>query len=381
MYIIVFIAVVLIVLAILAGNQKTEHTPQITTSTIPTSNLPQDRKTEMIKRQMEILYESIDLVNTSNNLETVLRRYDTVCNTVDKLISYPNEELEDAGYFIEEPLSKAKSRIQGHYAVIVNQAIERNMHHEINSLQTAKGKLRRLDTIYSKIKGNGRVTGESLVFLENLYNAMKTELEPQTSDNTEPSAAQPYSGGTPIYFDRRQLTDRFYALSRQIESEKDIHLKLKACEESYKLLPQIVQFELEENDDLSSFICCDLGPELYMRLGEWENAEKAIDTCIAANAYYPDSGEYALEDLRNYKRVAEQILEFLQMNPGFLQKDIYKAMAFNPDDKDIAMHFLRYSMQIEKEPYNKTYQLYIKGAPHTKVPARPKRQGQQTQTV
>ncbi len=228
-------------------------------------------------------------------------------------------------------------------------------------------------------KENERVTGQNLIFLENLYHTMKTELDPQISGNTEVPTTHPNSSRSPSYPDSRQLTDKFYALSRQIESEKNIYAKLNACEESYKLLSQFVQLCLKEDDELPPLINCrDIGPELYMRLGDWENAKKAINICIAAKAYYPDSGEYALENLEDYKRVAGQILEFLQMNPGFLQKDIYKAMAFNPDDKDIAMHFLRYSMQIEKEPYNKTYQLYIKGAPHTKVSARPKRQGQQT---
>ena len=72
---------------------------------------------------------------------TVINRIKMACNTIDKLNVYTNEELVAAGYKPKEPLSNTKDYIQKNKITIINQAIERNITHELEGLKTTKGKL------------------------------------------------------------------------------------------------------------------------------------------------------------------------------------------------------------------------------------------------
>ncbi len=143
-------------------------------------------KNESIRRQMEILTESTELVNSSNNLDTVLRRYDIVCNTLNKLLSYTDDELKTAGFVLKEPLSHTKDMLQNNKVQIINQAIERNINHEITSLKTVNGKLKKLDTLYNSMKENKALEASNLSFLENLCREMKKTLSPK-QEETLPS--------------------------------------------------------------------------------------------------------------------------------------------------------------------------------------------------
>lgn len=150
----------------------------------------------------------------------------------------------------------------------------------------------------------------------------------------------------------------FYELSQMIEGEKDIRRKIKLCHEQLAILPGFVESWLSGDSELPPIIMCrDVGPELYMRLGMWEDASRFIHACIDANAYYPNRGEEQLEHLALFKEAADTALNFIDENPGFLQKDIYKAL---PNlDKECLKHFLRCSLTIRKEPCGKTNRLYV----------------------
>ena len=91
------------------------------------------------------------------------------CNTIDKLNVYTNEELVAAGYKPKEPLSNTKDYIQKNKITIINQAIERNITHELEGLKTTKGKLNKLDKMYFEMKDNKSLNSENLVFLEELH--------------------------------------------------------------------------------------------------------------------------------------------------------------------------------------------------------------------
>lgn len=106
-------------------------------------------------------------------------------------------------------------------------------------------------------------------------------------------------------------------------------------------------------------VCRDLLPELYMRLGKWDKAEKAIKRCIEANAYYPDNGSEELLYLTTFRKVATQAISYITQNPGCLQRNIYKALPYEADEKECLKHFLRNSLLITKEKFNNTNKLYI----------------------
>jgi len=136
---------------------------------LPPNNQNGNMQKETIKRYVEILTESIQLVNDSNNLDTVLKRYLIVYNTLNKLLPYSDTELKEAGYALKGSITNTQSYMQNNRAAIINQAIERNITYEIGLLKTPKGKINKLDTLYQNIKNNNNLETSNLVFLENLY--------------------------------------------------------------------------------------------------------------------------------------------------------------------------------------------------------------------
>ena len=105
----------------------------------------------------------------SNSLGTVINRIKMACDTIDKLNVYTYEELVAAGYRPREPLSNTKDYIQKNKIAIINQAIERNITHELEGLKTANGKLNKLDKLYLEMKDNKSLSSENLSFLEELH--------------------------------------------------------------------------------------------------------------------------------------------------------------------------------------------------------------------
>ncbi len=146
-----------------------------------TANYSEQIQKETIKRQVEILSESIQLVNNSNNLNTVLKRYLTVYNAINKLLPYTDFELRTAGYSFKEPLSETRNYILNNRITIINQAIERNLQHELSLLKTDKGKVHKLDTLYKEMKNNENLEKENLTFLDNLYKKTRENLTPSPS--------------------------------------------------------------------------------------------------------------------------------------------------------------------------------------------------------
>lgn len=149
----------------------------------------------------------------------------------------------------------------------------------------------------------------------------------------------------------------YFQLSDKIQKAKDINAKLAACEESYKILPDFVRAWLAESDRLPDTIRCrDVGVDLYMRQGEWAKARSAIEKCAAAGVY-DDDGQAEIDYLERYQQAAQAALSFIEKNPGYLQKNIYKAL---PEvDRDCLKKFARWSQLIRKEPQGNTNRLYV----------------------
>ena len=154
-----------------------------------------------------------------------------------------------------------------------------------------------------------------------------------------------------------ELFKTYFRLSDEIQHSKDVQRKLAACEATYKIPPEFVRAYLKDSDKLPDTILCrDVGVELYMRLGQWDKARAAINKIAAAGAY-SDGGQAASDYLNRYQHAAELALKFLKSNPGFLQKNLYRAL---PEaDKDCLKSFARSSFLIRKEKSGNTNKLYL----------------------
>lgn len=151
--------------------------------------VPTGLQHESIKRQVEILTESIQLVNDSNNLDTVLRRYSLVCDTLEKLSEYTDYDIRNAGYHLKEPLSDTRRFMRDNKSTIINQAIERYIKYETSKLTTATGKNKKINSLYEKIRSNSVLEKDNIVFLEGLCHSMKKDLLHVSAPITQTAAS------------------------------------------------------------------------------------------------------------------------------------------------------------------------------------------------
>lgn len=157
-------------------------------------------------------------------------------------------------------------------------------------------------------------------------------------------------------------TPLFYEVQNIVYEEKDIQKQIQMCESSMEKLPEFMFPYISAKFEVQELACRDLLPELYMRIGKWDKAKSTIERCISANAYYPKNGSVELADLESYRTVATTAIAYISENPGCLQRNIYKALAFKDNQKEQLKHFLRYSLQIEKEKFGNTNKLFCKTA-------------------
>lgn len=166
-----------------------------------------------------------------------------------------------------------------------------------------------------------------------------------------------------------KCTSLFYKHQQEVYEEKDVNKQIRLCESDLKKLPEFMAPYLSANFPAPyELVCRDLLLGLYMQLGKWDKAEKAIRKCIEANAYSPDDGSAELRYLISYKKVATETLSYIQQNPGYLQRNIYKKMGYDKEEKELLKDFLRSSKLIKKVKYNNTNQLFDA----TEEPASPK---------
>lgn len=163
-----------------------------TANTYPHPSKTINTKGETIKRQMQILTESIESVNNSNNLDIVLRRYNIVRNTIKQLMIYTDDDFRAAGFVLKESLSHTENFLQDNKILIINQAIERNINHEIDSLKTMNGKQKRLDTLYNSMKESKLLEPENLSFLEELCYKMKENFIQEQQETLPHTNAEEY---------------------------------------------------------------------------------------------------------------------------------------------------------------------------------------------
>ncbi len=156
-----------------------------------------------------------------------------------------------------------------------------------------------------------------------------------------------------------KCTSLFYKHQQELYTEKDIHRQIRLYESDLKKLPEFMEPYLIANFEAPAELACrDLLPQFYMRLGKWDKAEKAIKKCIASNAYFPENGSQELAEFESYKKIATETLSYISQNPGCFQRNIYKKMGYEGEEKELLKNFLRYSSLIKKVKYNNTNQLF-----------------------
>ena len=152
---------------------------------------------------------------------------------------------------------------------------------------------------------------------------------------------------------------KFQKIQEMIYAERDTKKCLQLCEKGLNFLPELMAPYLKGGFPAPQELACrDIALDLYLRLGDWDNALRIIQICISANAYYPKSGEEQLLYLRKYSETADAAIVYISENPGVAQKSIYNKLC-PPLDREVLKKFIRTSHQIRKEPFGNTNKLYV----------------------
>lgn len=322
---------------------------------------------DQVKRYVEIMTESISLVNDSNNLDTVLHRYGMAIDMLKKLSEYTISELSAMGLNVKNLPSETLKQMQDKKVQLFNQAITRNLEHDIDSVVKSETKVKKILNFRDKYADNPLLLPANKDFLNEQCNTYITKYMPQnytqinTIDHTVKTITKSADGALSCNIRPDNFIKEFYELSSLIDSSKDINEKLDACEKSYPLLAEFCRYCIQnDGGELPPFINCrDVGPEMYMRLGRWDDVERVLQICAQANAYYPNDDSKAWEYYSDYKRIANLAVSYIQNNPGLLQSKIYNALNIADDDRNLLKHFLRCSKQIKKVKHGNTNELYI----------------------
>lgn len=156
-----------------------------------------------------------------------------------------------------------------------------------------------------------------------------------------------------------ECTPMFYTKQQKTYSEADTKKLIQLCESQLKKIQEFMAPYISANFPAPTELACrDLLPDLYMRIGNWAKAEKTIKKCIEAKAYHPKNGSDELADFKCYQKVATETLSYISQNPGCLQRNIYKKMGYEGEEKEQLKYFLRYSKLIRKVKSNNTNQLF-----------------------
>lgn len=139
---------------------------------------------------------------------------------------------------------------------------------------------------------------------------------------------------------RDEFISKFLSASSEAVAVKGDAEKLRRLERLLPDFPSFIRFYFICDGNLPDTIYCrDMLPELYMRYGLWEKAEKFMRLCISCKAYghteyteYKEnhrqwiaaSGAEELEQLQRRHEAADALLAYLAENPGQLQNKVYK---------------------------------------------------------
>ena len=108
---------------------------------------------DVVSNELRIVDESLHLVNTSGNLETVLNRYDDLVAALHRLSAY---EGDPSVSFPHELPSAVLVRLEGEKPEIINRAIQRaydSMLKKCAALKTEKGRKNRQLAFFDEING------------------------------------------------------------------------------------------------------------------------------------------------------------------------------------------------------------------------------------
>jgi hypothetical protein len=255
---------------------------------------------QTIENDMRILEDSLKIINTSKNVETVINRFDDLVSALERLTQYENSPYVK---FPNELPSQALIRMHDEKQDIINRATMRTRY-----APTQKTKKKR----------------------------------------TSPSAAIDYDAAQHYY----NLLNSMKRLKKLANETKDYTAYFATGEES------LLYLDWMKRDVAPPAIpCIQELPHIYCVCNRWDDAIRVHGVALEKGLIDKFQYDEAIIDIRNKELTHREAIEFIKNNPGVLQRDIYKKLL--SVEKDYLKWVMRYSRDIGKVKSGNTYELYI----------------------
>lgn len=155
--------------------------------TVPQKGSKADRRITPTKynlrRTVEIMQDCQHLVNNSENLETVSKRYFELIKWLEYLSTVPEYAIRNEGISLNAPIGETLTNVKSHEVQIFCSAIDRaykKWYRHAKTLKTARGRENSLSRFYdqtAKIIGDYALPSECFAYLEELYKKTLPDIQ------------------------------------------------------------------------------------------------------------------------------------------------------------------------------------------------------------
>ncbi len=203
--------------------------------------------TETIKQHVRLLGESVEILNNSCDLESVVFHLETACNSLRILSGYSDEDIKNAGCYLNQPPKIALESILEKRITIINEAIQRNF-------SLAKSP-EAISALYNSLRGLNGLDESNISFLEELYqktvskvtHSQNIENAQSKLDATNADIAENNSIIAKLRAEKSLLSSNNEKLQKQIETQTG---KLQRLKELYKSVDYCITNFLD-NDEVT----------------------------------------------------------------------------------------------------------------------------------
>ncbi len=156
------LAVVVVGVVVVVIIKRKSKAAAVTTVESDKAKVEDSPQRQVVLREIQIMNESMALVNDSADFGVVASRYKLLIEKLNLLSTYSSEELANYGISLPVSFQEQRQIIEANRIVIFNQAIDRSLQKEkehINSLKTDSGKSKALVRFYNDISNVIRDNG------------------------------------------------------------------------------------------------------------------------------------------------------------------------------------------------------------------------------
>lgn len=165
-----------------------------------------------------------------------------------------------------------------------------------------------------------------------------------------------------------KASDRYFQNIQKMSEFKKTNISKKEVEKYYQYGEKSLKYLKEAMKEMIKWSNGEMPPsipprddlpDMYMRFGYWDDAERVMEECYKNRVVNKKEFKEKIKWIENCENATMKVIEHIEEFPGVLQRDMYKRLY--EIDKVALKWTLRVYTGIAKIKYKNTNKLYIKG--------------------